>query len=79
VDSAIQLGRAAVETNYYPLWEAEDGKLKLTYTPKSARPITDFTEMQGRFKHLDAEHLKTFQKWVNDNYAIVAALDNAEY
>ncbi|MBT3362878.1 MAG: phenylglyoxylate dehydrogenase [Chloroflexi bacterium] len=79
VDTAIDLGRTAVESNYYPLWEAIDGKLKLTYKPKSKRPITDFTKMQGRFKHLDAEHLKIFQKWVDDNYAIVAALDAAKY
>ncbi len=79
VDSTIEMAKMATETNYYPLWEAEYGKLKLTYKPKQRRPITDFTSLQGRFKHLDKKHLDQFQQWVNDNYNIVAALDKAEY
>ena len=76
---SVEMARIAVETNYFPLWEAENGKLRLTHKPKAVRPITDFTQMQGRFNHLDKEHLQMFQNWVNDNYAIIDALDKADY
>ncbi|MCX6012391.1 MAG: thiamine pyrophosphate-dependent enzyme [Chloroflexi bacterium] len=76
---SVKLARTAVETNYFPLWEANYGKLNLTYKTKSVLPITDFTKTQGRFKHLGASQLEIFQDMVNHNYAIIEALDKVTY
>jgi pyruvate ferredoxin oxidoreductase beta subunit len=51
-DDAIQLSKLAVETCYWPLYEIEDGVLKITVKPKEKKPVTDFIKPQGRFKHL---------------------------
>lgn len=48
----IELCRLAVDTCYWPLFEVENGVWKLTYRPKSKRPIADYLRLQGRFRHL---------------------------
>lgn len=49
-----EMGRLAVETNFWPLYEVEDGKYKLNYTPKERKPITEWLFKQERFRHLKA-------------------------
>lgn len=51
-DDAIALSRLAVNTCYWPLFEMENGKTKLTHTPKEKLPLKDFLRPQGRFAHL---------------------------
>ncbi len=48
----VELGRLAVQSNYWPLFEVVDGKWKMTYTPRETKPLTDFLKPQGRFSHL---------------------------
>jgi len=51
-DDAIMMSRLAVETCYWPLYEIENGVTKITFTPKEKKPVVDFLNPQGRFKHL---------------------------
>ncbi len=44
--------KMAVETCYWPLFEVDHGKWKITYEPKHKQPIEEFLRLQGRFKHL---------------------------
>ena len=44
--------KMAVETCYWPLFEVENGKWRITYEPKNKLPIEEFLRLQGRFKHL---------------------------
>ena len=53
-DDAIMLARLGVETNYWPLYEIEDGKLSINFKPKETKPLEEFMKPQGRFKHLFA-------------------------
>lgn len=48
----MEICRLGVETNYWPLFEVEEGKWTLNYEPKKKLPIEDFLVKQGRFKHL---------------------------
>jgi len=73
-DSLIELSRNAVETNYFPLWEAENGKVRLTHNVKTPRPVKDFTEGMGRFSHLGKEDVAQLQKIVDSKFAFLYAL-----
>jgi pyruvate ferredoxin oxidoreductase beta subunit len=43
----------AADTCFWPLYEVENGKYKLTYDPKDKKiPMADWLKEQGRFKHL---------------------------
>lgn len=68
-----ELGRLAVETGFWPLFEVEDGEWKLTMPArvKEFKPIEEFLKPQGRFKHLfkpGNEHLLTEAQEDVDNY-----------
>ena len=51
-EDIMEICRLAVETCYWPLFEVEHDKWRLTYEPKKKLPIEDFLRPQGRFKHL---------------------------
>ena len=44
--------KLAVDTCYWPLYEVEEGILKINYKPKEKKPIVEWLKKQGRFKHL---------------------------
>jgi pyruvate ferredoxin oxidoreductase beta subunit len=51
-EDTMVLGRMAVETCLWPLYEVENGKYKINMKPKAKKPVTDFFKPQVRFKHL---------------------------
>ena len=67
-EQAIRYGRLAVETNFFPLYEVEHGKHRLTYVPPQKRPITDYLKGQGRFRHLDEATVKQIQERVDSEW-----------
>ena len=44
-DSAIQVCRMAVRTNYFPLWEMENGKFRITAPVENPKPIKDYLKL----------------------------------
>lgn len=65
---SIELSRLLVETNYFPLWEAEGGRIRMTKTIEAPKPIEAFTRLQGRFEHMNKIGLKKFQEEVDNRY-----------
>jgi len=56
---SIELSRLAVETCIFPLWEAVNGEYQLStpskvlaLAPQKKKPVKEFLEVQGRFRHL---------------------------
>jgi pyruvate ferredoxin oxidoreductase beta subunit len=66
---AIRLGRLAVETGVFPMYEVENGKYRLNMDPPKLRPIEDYYKLQGRFRHLTADLRKEIQERVIEDYA----------
>lgn len=48
----IEICRLAVDTCFWPLFEVENGKTRVTYKPREKKPVTEFLKVQGRFRHL---------------------------
>jgi len=67
-DLAVRMGRLAVETGVFPLYEVEDGKYKLNFDFPKLRPVIDYLKPQGRFRHLPAEEVERIQEQVNADY-----------
>jgi pyruvate/2-oxoacid:ferredoxin oxidoreductase beta subunit len=62
------VGRLAVETQYYPLYEIRNGReYRLTHQPQGL-PVEDYLKSQGRFKHLTKKDVKAVQKEVEQNW-----------
>ncbi|EKE18738.1 MAG: hypothetical protein ACD_9C00253G0003, partial [uncultured bacterium] len=68
----VAVGKLATETNFWPLYEIEDGKYTINQTPKERKPIEEFLKTQGRFKHLFADKNKSviedIQKKLDENW-----------
>jgi len=75
----IDLAREAVETNFWPLFEVENGKYTINKKPKDRVPIQDWMKKQGRFKHLfkpgNEPILEASQQWVDDQYEKLLRLE----
>lgn len=64
----IKLGRLAVQTGVFPLYEVEDGRYKLSVRPSKLKPVTDYMKLQGRFRHLSEETITEIQDRVDREY-----------
>jgi len=68
-EACIKMGRLAVETGVFPLYEVENGKYRMTVSmPEKLRPIQDYMKHQGRFRHLTPDQIKIFQERTNLEY-----------
>ncbi len=68
----VRITQLAVDTCYWPLFEVIEGEWRLNYRPKEKKPIAEFLEPQGRFRHLlKAENrhlLDQFQAKVDEEW-----------
>ncbi len=63
--TAISMGRLAVETGVFPLFEVENGHYQVSPDmPKKLRPIREYFKSQGRFRHLTDEEIDRIQERV---------------
>jgi phenylglyoxylate dehydrogenase beta subunit len=74
IDSGIELCRLAVETNYFPLWEAEDGVFCFTSDDHKSRPLIEFLKLQRRFEHLGVEEIHELQAMANQRFELIRHL-----
>jgi pyruvate ferredoxin oxidoreductase beta subunit len=67
-ENSIRLGRLAVETGVFPLYEIERGQYRLNVDFPKLRPLKEYTKLQGRFRHLSDEMLQEIEKRVHQEY-----------
>ena len=67
-DLTVRIGRLAVETGIFPLYEIEDGRYKISLDWPQLRPVHDYLKLQGRFRHLSEETVKEIQHRVDKEY-----------
>jgi pyruvate ferredoxin oxidoreductase beta subunit len=48
----MELAKEAVENNFWPLFEVENGVYTINHKPKERAPVVEWMKKQGRFKHL---------------------------
>ena len=65
---SIRVGRLAVETGVFPLYEVERGRYRLSIRPPALRPVEDYLKLQGRFRHLPPEAREKIQQRVTEQY-----------
>ncbi len=75
----VKIGRMMVESCLFPLYEIEEGRLKLTgkslSIAKSGRkkPIDEYVALQGRFKKITPEQLVDFQRRIDEKWELLLA------
>jgi len=67
-DLSVRIGRLAVETGIFPLYEVENGQYRLNFDFPKLRPVTDYLKLQGRFGHLSPDDINKIQTRVTEEY-----------
>ena len=64
IDSSmtVDVAKLATDTYFFPLYEIENGKLRVTVKPPKKRPLKDYLSIQGRFRHLSDEEIEKMEK-----------------
>ena len=74
---ATQILDAAVETNFWPLYEVVEGRYRLTHRPERALPVERWLEGQARFAHLlrpeNRPLVESIQAQIDADWAELAA------
>lgn len=76
-DDSVGMSRLAVETCFWPLYEVENRRWKVTHKPKEKKPLVDWIKPQGRFKHLFTDKnthiLDSLQQRLDEDWEILLA------
>jgi len=70
----IEMGRLAVLTGLWVLYEIEDGKFKLNspsdrLVDKAKRkPVKEYFTSQGRFRNMSEEDIEKVRKWIDEDW-----------
>ena len=67
-EMGIKIGKLAVQTGVFPLYEIEDGRYRLTVNTPKLKPVSDYMKLQGRFRHLTDDLNKHIQQRVEKDY-----------
>jgi pyruvate ferredoxin oxidoreductase beta subunit len=70
----VELGKLAVQTGLWALYEIENGKFKLN-SPSDRliekikrKPVKEYFALQGRFRNLSEGDIEQIQKWVDEDW-----------
>ncbi|MBN2074569.1 MAG: pyruvate synthase subunit beta [Dehalococcoidales bacterium] len=67
-EMGIEIGKLAVQTGVFPLYEVENGKYTLSMKVANRKPVQDYLKPQGRFRHLSEDDIKLIQERTDEEY-----------
>ena len=71
-EHTVKLGRLAVQTGVFPLYEVEGGVYTQTIKTPVRKPVEEYLKPQGRFAHLGAEEIRAIQEQTDERYKELA-------
>lgn len=64
----LEVARLALDTHAWPLFEVENGKWAISYSPAQQKPIAEYLKVQGRFRGLSDADVAEVQKAVDERW-----------
>jgi len=77
-EESVRLGRLAVDTRLFPLYEVEGGRYRITRKVGKRVPVEAYLQKQGRFAHLTDAEIAEAQRRVDVRWARLEALERME-
>jgi len=65
---SIKMGRLAVETGVFPLYEVERGRYRLSIDFPVLKPVKEYFKLQGRFRHLTDDMVQEIEQRIHKEY-----------
>ncbi|MEM3577721.1 MAG: pyruvate synthase subunit PorB [Candidatus Bathyarchaeia archaeon] len=90
-NKTVEMGKLAVLTGMWTLFEIEYGRFKLNppsdrlLDKSNRKPVKEYLTLQGRFRNVKEEDVERIQKWVDEDWeyyrkmALSSASDSASY
>jgi pyruvate ferredoxin oxidoreductase beta subunit len=73
-EEALTTARLAVQTKVFPLYEVIDGKYVMSRKITKPKPVSEYFDIQRRFRHLTDSDIAYIQQRVDEEYAKLLAL-----
>ena len=73
-EKGITVARLSVETNFFPLYEYDNGQFKVKKNKKT-KPVKEYLKLQGRFSHLTDAEIDNIQKNVDRDFEKLLRLE----
>ncbi len=70
----IKIGRLAVQTGLFPLYEYQNGQYKMSLDLPFLKPITTYLKLQGRYRHVTDEMVQVIQRDIELRYEFMSNL-----
>jgi pyruvate/2-oxoacid:ferredoxin oxidoreductase beta subunit/intein/homing endonuclease len=67
----IEMGRLAVATGAWPLYEVESGKFRLTFAPEKLLPVEAYLSAQRRFQNLHKDDRERIQRHISREWSLL--------
>ncbi len=77
VSKTAEVAKLAVDTYFWPLYEIENGKLRITVKPRK-RPLKEFLDLQDRFRGLSDREIEELEKIVMEKWNFLLHLEKSE-
>ncbi|MDO5027431.1 MAG: thiamine pyrophosphate-dependent enzyme [Tissierellia bacterium] len=74
----VEVGRLAVQSGIWPLFEREDGKITINSKPKDYELIREYIGLQGRFDRIDEETIVKIIENAKIKYRTLESLSKLE-
>ena len=77
----VELGKLAVKTGYFQLWEYENGKLSFTSPsdrlkdPAKRTPLEEYLKLQGRFKNMTEDQKRLLLQDIDDEWTLLSRFE----
>jgi phenylglyoxylate dehydrogenase beta subunit len=77
-EKTIEIGRLAVETNFFPLWEMERGAYRFTVEIKEPKPIEEFLKKMRKYSHLNKKQTEVIKATLTERFHFLKSLVNCQ-
>jgi len=67
-EDTIAIGKLAVETGIFPLYEVINGQYVINRDFKELKPVNEYLKTQGRFRHLTPDVIEVIQNRVTSEW-----------
>jgi pyruvate/2-oxoacid:ferredoxin oxidoreductase beta subunit len=73
-ERTIEIARLAVQTDFFPLWEADHGVFRITRPMENRRSVKKYLESMGKYSHLEPGEIEEVQAGVDENLKLLKKL-----
>lgn len=75
----IKVGRLAIESGLWQLWEKENGKIKINRKKFDLEKVNEYLSLQGRYKNVTDEVIEEIKKEVMRKYEVLKKFEELDF